>query len=69
MERVGRLEQAGAVKFFITTINVSSVLEWLVAILYIIVILLVSSNYGRRLWECVVTHLCRMDATYVTKSM
>jgi hypothetical protein len=40
MEKVGRLEQAGAMKFFVTTSNVSSVLEWVFPNLYIIVILL-----------------------------
>jgi hypothetical protein len=32
MEKVGRLEQAGAVKLFIITINVSIVSEWLIYI-------------------------------------
>jgi hypothetical protein len=38
---------------------------WLVANLYIIVTLFGSSNYDRRLWECVVTHICSMDTPYV----
>jgi hypothetical protein len=53
----------------ITASNVSSVHEWLVANLYMIVILLGFSNHDRRLWECVATHVCSMDTPYVANSM
>jgi hypothetical protein len=70
MEAVDRWEQAGAVKFFITTSNVSSVLEWLVANSYISLLFYsVPQTVTEDCGKCVATFVCSMGILYVAKSM
>jgi hypothetical protein len=67
---VDRQEEDGAMRVFITTSNVSNVLEWLVANSYLLLLLYsvfqtVTEDGGKY----VVTHVCSMGILYVAKSM